>query len=181
MITIDTSHFPCPDDITFDSLEYLFGSAANTGSSSASIPWVEIETGGAIIPEQETGAYEDKLKLLEQQLQQSVRLSQRLCIFVGYMQGLMHEKDEQLKTLPELRYLAGLSVARGLEAERYKEKIQELEAVIYSLSQCPRLRLQGMLRATIDYMSTDEAAISMLNWLGFISLVGILFTLIRGF
>jgi hypothetical protein len=178
MITIETSHYPSADDISFDSLEYLFKPIPEPNDKA--IPWVNIEPANKL-DELRAVDMQSKVELLEKQLQQSVRQTQRLCILIGYLQGVIHAKDEQLKTLPDLRFLAGLSVARGLEAERYKEKVQELEAGIELLSKGFWAQSREMLRSCLSYLNTDEAAISMLMWLGFISLSGILLTMLRGF
>jgi hypothetical protein len=177
-VTFDTLHYPSADDITFDSLEYLFGPAS--AACAAPVPWVDIEA-DLPVPEKQAEAYQEKLALAQQDLRESIRQSQRLCILIGYMQGLLHEKDEQLKALPELRFQAGMAVARLLETERCKERIAELEASIEHHQQSFSLKAQEMLRATVGNISYDEAAASILMWLGFAGLCGVLLTLACGF
>ena len=109
------------------------------------------------------------------------RQLQRLCILIGYMQGQLHDREEQLKVLPDLRYKAALSVARGLEAERANEKIRELEDALRRLSLRSHSKLEEMLKALSCSIESDDAAITILNCLGLIGLSGILWTIIFGF
>jgi hypothetical protein len=172
MLTVDTSHFPSSDDITFDSLEYLFGTKPNTVPKP--VPWVEI------VNEKESAQYEREIQRLQEKLQTSNTQVQKLCAFAGYMQGLLHDKDVQLKLLPELRFRAGLAVARELETERQKEKIRELEEEIQRLYSQSNQKTEGKLKTLISSINTDEAAISLLMWLGLTGLTGVLYTLISG-
>lgn len=180
MINTENTHFPSSDDITFDSLEYLFGTAPAL-EAEKNIPWVEIEPLSKVAERQTSLEYERKLVFLEKQLQHSARQSQRLCMLIGYLQGVMKDKDEQLKCISDLRFQAGLAVARKLEAERCKEKILELEDIIEQLKQRNIYKPEKMFQMLAAPFSSDEAAVSILSWLGFINLSVILLTILHGF
>lgn len=177
MITIETSHFPAADDITLDSLEYLFSPAPAVKSTP--VPWVEIISDPVLYPAQ-TAELQSKVEVLEQESKDNLSQLQRVCILLGYTQGLLHERDEQLKVLPDLRFKAAQSVALGLEAERYKEKVAELEEVIARLEERSDLKTEEILKTTQDF-SADETATSILMWTGLVGLTGILWTLLGTF
>ena len=178
MINTSNTHFPATDDITCDSLEYLFKPAPACRKDP--IPWVEIES-GSILKEFQTIDTNARVEVLQEQLEESLQRVQNLSVLVGYLQGIIRSKNEQLKALPDLRLQAGMSVAHRLEAERCKEKIQELEAVIKCLKESCWAKTEQMLSALRRNSSTDEFAISILSWLGLTGLSGILFTIVQGF
>lgn len=175
MIIVETSHLPSADDITFESLEYLFA-PANTGDSTP-VPWVEIMS-EAVSEDKQLSEVKGQLALLEKQYQSNQIQLQRVCILIGYMQGLLHERDEQLKAIPDLRFRAAESVALRLEVERSKETIQELEEEIERHNQHSNSNLGKMLKALMSPIAAEEKTINTLMWLGFFALTAILYLLV---
>lgn len=176
MLIVESSQLPAADDISFESLEYLFGPAKETVKSS--IPWVEIADQNQ---EQVRQLHElqGKTMLLEQQLQNSQTQLQRVCILIGYMQGLLNEKEEALKALPDLRFRAAESVGLRLELGRSKEKIQELEADLQRQERLYDSNLGKMLRALFTPLDCNDKTSNLLMWLGLAGLLAVFYSLLR--
>ncbi len=176
MITFENTQLPSPDDISFESLEYLFGSGASANQKE--IPWVEIKS-KFDDPQKEIAELKAQIRLLMQQAQANKAQMQRVCIFIGYMQGLLQEKEELLKQLPDLRFKAAQTIGWRQEVLRSREKIEELEAHIDRLSGHSRWNPEEILKPLDKLQLTDELAIEILMWLGFTGLLGILYALLH--
>lgn len=173
MITIENSQFPAEDDINIESLEYLFGPAVY--QKEKKIPWVEIISDSEQF-EVEKIKLQERIDFLELRNQVTHSKLERACIFIGYLQGLIHERDEQLKVLPDLRFKAAQSIAYRLDAERSKERIQELEAELQRQLKGSKWKAEEILNLP-DSTRYDDAAITILLWLGLSGISGVLFSI----
>ncbi len=168
------SHLPAADDVDLDSLEYLFGSGSKPKQKT--IPWVEIISDSEkfdIIKEE----LQAKIDLLELRNDVTNSKLQRAMLFIGYLNGMVHERDQQLKVLPDLRFTAAQAITLRIENERSKEKIQELEEQLQRLS-ASKWKLDGILNLDSSE-SSDELAITILNLLGLAGLSTFLLSLIQ--
>ncbi|MBX9689514.1 MAG: hypothetical protein K2X27_22585 [Candidatus Obscuribacterales bacterium] len=127
MLSTQSSHYPSADDISFDSLEYLFAPAQPLGEKI--IPWVEIEDLGES-SESSTLPTAKQISALQADLEASATQIQKAYILIGYLQAIIQERNEDLKALADYRFRAAEAVALRLENERSKLKIQELEEQI---------------------------------------------------
>ncbi len=175
MQTIETSHLPSADDISLDSLEYLFGPASAVSQSA--VPWVEIAPDTKADTKQ-VAQLQAQVALLEKQLKDSSKQLQKVHIFIGYMQGLIQDKDEQLKQIPDLRFRAAEAVAWRLEATRAKERIEELEADLLRLSKSSNKWPDEILKLISFRTVSEDTAIAILSWLGVIGLTEVLLSII---
>lgn len=128
MLTVNTSHYPAPDDISFDALEYLFCPTGKTAEPP--IPWVQMEDDVPEYARRQVLKLEAELALVERELRENAANVKRACVLIGYLQAMLQQKDEQLKTLPDLRFRAAESIAYKVDAERCRAKIVELEELI---------------------------------------------------
>ena len=173
MITFETSQLPTEDDISIESLEYLFGPAAYPKEKK--IPWVEIISDAEQF-QIEKGKLEERIDFLELRNQVTHSKLERACMFIGYLQGMIHERDEQLKVIPDLRFKAAESVALRLESERTKQRVQELEAELQRLAKGSKWKAEEILNLP-DSSLHDDSAITILNWLGLTGLIAVLHTI----
>ncbi len=174
MQLIETSHLPSADDISLDSLEYFFEAAPPIRTNS--VPWVDIAVD--LKPPKKVAELQVHIELLEKQFQDNAKQLQRANILIGYMQGLVDERDEQLKVLPELRFKAGESVALRLEIGRAKEKIRELETCLARLEISQAAKPNNNLKDIFSQFFTEDRAIEILSWVGVSSLALILLRVI---
>lgn len=163
MINTENSQLPCAEDISFDSLEYLFGSASN--NSKTIIPWVEIQQSQSEQITAREAQIQLALKILQKQNLDYANQMHTLYILIGYMQALLQEKESQLKTLSELQFKAAESVAWRLEANRHKEKVEELEKEITRLSQNQETNLEEILKNRSNQITVNELLSTLLPWL----------------
>ena len=171
MLDTENSQVPCAEDINFDSLEYLFG-AASKAAPEAEVPWVDIEA------ESESTTREAQLqvaiRILQKQNHEHLNHINTLYILIGYMQAHLHEKDEQLKLLPDLRFKAAESVAWRLESERVKEKAEELQKEITRLSQIKDHNLEEKVKKAYIQVTNEELVSTLLPWLALLAVSMIL-------
>lgn len=175
MILVETSQLPSADDITIDSLEYLFAPASE--ATSCPVPWVEIVSENELA-ENPVSKESEMSGLLERQLKETQEQLQRVCILLGYTQGLLHERDEQLKVLPDLRFRAAESIALKVQLEKAQAKVRELEEAFSRLSLQSRLNWEEILKALTNPIAADESLSSALMWLGLTGITGALIFLI---
>lgn len=162
MLNTENSQLPCPEDISFDSLEYLFGSASQD-TPKANVPWVEIAESN------DNTSVEAQLqvavKILQKQNQNFLNQINTLHILIGYMQALLHENDKELKLLADWRFKAAESVAWRLESERHKEKVEELQREIEHLKQSGKTNFEEKVKNPSTQFTNEELASTLLPWL----------------
>lgn len=178
MLTVESTHFPSPDDISFESLEYLFSPSGEKAETP--IPWVQMESELPAFAKDEILKLQTELTIVERALRESTANMQRACILIGYLQACVQQKDEQLKVIPDLRFRAAESIAYKVDAERCRTKIGELEETVARLNQGPKMNFDGLVQLLFTPVPAENLTSTMLFCFGAAALSVVAFCWLRG-
>lgn len=179
MLTVQTSHFPSPDDISIDALEYLF-SPSRKEEDPSTVPWVQMETELPPFAQQQIVRIQTELSVAQRELRDTTANLHRACILIGYLQSSLHQKEEQLEVLPDLRFRAAESIAYKVDAERCRNRIGEMEETLARLQQGPRLNMDGLVKALFTPIPAENTTNMILFCLGIAALSVVALCWIRG-
>lgn len=179
MLTVQTSHFPAPDDISIDALEYLFSPSGKEPEPSV-VPWVQMETELPPFAQQQIVKIQTELSIAQRELRDTTTNLHRACIMIGYLQSSLHQKEEQLEVLPDLRFRAAESIAYKVDAERCRNKIVELEESLTRLQQGPRINFDGLVKFLFTPIPAENTTNMILFCLGAAVLSVVALCWIRG-
>jgi hypothetical protein len=177
--TVQTSHFPSPDDISIDALEYLFSPSAKEPDPST-VPWVQMETELPPFAQHQIVRIQTELTIAQRDLRDTTTNLHRACILIGYLQSALHQKEEQLQVLPDLRFKAAESIAYRVDAERCRNKIGELEETVARLQRGPRMNLDGLVNFLYTPIPAENTTNMILFCLGAAVLSVVALCWIRG-
>lgn len=124
--TVINSQLPHYDDIDFRSLEYLFGTSIEVSpvAPAAGDTVVDCTVTDFNLESRSPSAVE----VLERLLKECQRELAESTMHVGYLRGLLEEKNEQLKLLPQLRLQAAKGIAADVERNVLLSRIAKLES-----------------------------------------------------
>jgi hypothetical protein len=124
--TAINTQLPQADDIDFRSLEYLFAPPAEP--SPVEPPWVDVIVGESDVKSCELLRLDACVKFLEQSLNETRADLADANMRVGYLKGILEEREEELKVLPDLRLRAAKSIATDIDRDKLLAKVARLEA-----------------------------------------------------
>lgn len=123
METVINSQLPLPDDIDLGSLEYLFSPTIEV-SPVAPLRFETPPTGKKT--EDDESDLHGQIRLLQLMLNDALENLSESNMLVGYQRGLLVEKNEQLKQLPQLRLWAAKNIAAEVENRKLQAEVDRL-------------------------------------------------------
>lgn len=121
-----------------------------------------------------------ELSVVHQQLAETTTSLHRACIMIGYLQSSLHQKEEELKVLPDLRFKAAESIAHRLDAERCRKQIGELEEALDRLQQGTRSNTNALVELLFTPIPAENTTNTILFCLGAAVLSVVGFCWLRG-
>lgn len=125
METVINSQLPLPDDIDLSSLEYLF-SPMIEASPVAPLRFETPPIGNETEDDDDGSDLHAQIRILQLMLNDALEKLSESNMLVGYQRGLLVEKNEQLKLLPQLRLRAAKNIAAEVENKRLQAEVDRL-------------------------------------------------------
>lgn len=126
METVINSQLPLPDDIDLSSLEYLF-SPMIEASPVAPLRFETPPIGNETEEDDDDGSdLHAQIRILQLMLNDALEKLSESNMLVGYQRGLLVEKNEQLKLLPQLRLRAANNIAAEVENKKLQAEVERL-------------------------------------------------------
>lgn len=121
-----------------------------------------------------------ELSVAQRELRDTTTNLHRACILIGYLQASLHQKEEQLEVLPDLRFRAAESIAHKIDAERCRTKIGELEETVARLQQSPSPNIDSVVKFMFTPLPAENITNTILFCLGAAVLSVVALCWIRG-
>ena len=175
METLINSHLPQSDDIEFRSLEYLFVPPDQV--SPVEPPWVDVIVEDAEAKHWQVLSLNARVQVLQEALHDANAKLADANMCVGYLRGVLEEKDEQLKLLPDLRMRAAKNIAADVERNNILLELSRLESENESLSRHLFIRFEKYIKS----FWLDTSRNQLLSALEIVALASVLAALLAVF
>lgn len=170
METVINSQLPLPDDIDLGSLEYLFNPMIEV-SPVAPLRF-EIPPTGQETEDEESDLH-GQIRLLQLMLNDALEKLSESNMLVGYQRGLLVEKNEQLKQLPQLRLWAAKNIAAEVDNKKLQAEVDRLKSEIAEFQSHWLYRVNENVKRFLSGGSTIEI-LAILDVVVLVSFLGIL-------
>ncbi len=175
--TVINSQLPQADDIDFRSLEYLF--VPNDESSPVEPPWVDVVIEAKEDKSCQLLRLNARVQFLEQCLGETTTNLADAHMHVGYLRGLLEEREEQLKLLPDLRLRAAKNIAADVAREKLEGEVKRLEAENAEIKSHSLFRMEKSVKQLLS-AEVSTRSVLILETLVFIAFLLIVTMLLRG-